>query len=641
MLVGAGALLTGCGGGGSSPTPVQLPGPTPTPTPTPTAFFDPEYGTRFVDSSKTTIWPQIYIDPFNGRDGADGTTKATALRTKAGLLAHPLMGPAGTPSQRATVRGVTIGIVGNATAKIREQFDFFNPNAANGYRLMEACSWVRVGFDPVQGDCTDIASPSGFSPRSGGFAVNWQHDLHEVGVCRFRVFIQGRPLRRVATESQVGPGTYWYAGLPELGVAKAIVFADFDGADPRTSGRSVEITARDVFISCRGGVIEGIFAERNGHNSGSLIIGRDITQTADPSSLRAVLVYEGTKHNAVFGHGDHLDLIAVNCRDSDFDPDGEIATLLTLAQRDLGNERASLTRCIAIADTSIWGASVPVGQNSSHAFLTHDTNAGGGLTSLSLVDCGSVNLAAGWDCGSARQTSIQGHYSPLLTSTNGAASHISGAANYPIDVKRSLLGGSNGLYRWVDNTNVKVTSSALLAYGVFSGGGLTTLGRNGTMVVEDTFLIANDNVAPPFIDIAAGSLTTNRNIEVGAFNVFVAGSATAVASDSNVHRPFTGGTFYCTVGSKSFTLPEWKASSGKDVNTVSIASAAEAGFTSGNYPTAFAPDLNLVAGGKAAITMQNPLTPSEVSTMQARPKSLAEAKAYLLNSSPSRRAVRE
>jgi len=174
-----------------------------------------------------------------------------------------------------------------------------------------------------------------------------------VGVCRFRVFIGGRPLRRVGSEGQVGPGTYWYGGLPEAGVRKTIVFADFDGADPRSSGRTVEITAREVFISCRGGLIEGIFAERNGHNSGSFIIGRDITQATDPSSLRASLAYEGTKHNAVFGPGEHIDLIAVNCRDDDFDPEGEIATLLTLAQRDLGNETATMVRCLALADTTL------------------------------------------------------------------------------------------------------------------------------------------------------------------------------------------------------------------------------------------------------------------------------------------------
>lgn len=647
VLAGAGAVLSGCGGGDTgavatpAPPPAPALGPSPAPTPAQTAFFDPVYGTRFTDNSMTTVWPQVYIDPFNGRDGADGTTRASAVRTKAGLLALPLLGPPGTPTQRATVRNLTIGIVGHPTAKIREQFDFFNPNPANGFRLMEACSWVRVGFDPVQGDCTDVASPSAFMPRSGGFAINWQHDLHEVGVCRFRVFINGRPLRRVGLESQVGPGTYWYAGLPEVGVAKTIVFADFDGADPRSSGRTVEITARDVFVSCRGGLIEGLFGERNGHNSGSFILGRDITQPTDPSSLRASLAYEGTKHNAVFGHGEHIDLIAVNCRDDDFDPAGEIATLLTLAQRDLGNERATMRRCLALADTTLWGEGVAVGQNTGHAFLTHDTNAGGGLASLTLEDCGSVNLAAGWDCAFSRQTSISGHYCPLLTSRAGAASHIAGSANYPIELRRSLLGGSNGLYRWIDNVNVRVTSSALLCFGTFSGGGITTLGRSGSITVEDTFLVADQNVAPPFIDVASGSLSTQRNVEIGALNVFVAGPAVSIASDSNLHKPFVGGVHYCNVNNSAFTLAAWKAASGKDANTRAVETASDAGFASGNFPSPFVPDLNLTPGGKAATTMQSPLTPAEVTAMRARPTTLAQARAYLLNTAPSRRAVRE
>lgn len=587
------------------------------------------------------MWPQIYVDPFNGRDGADGTTRATAVRTKAGMLALPLFGQPGTAGRHATVRNLTIGIVGHPSAKVREQFDFFNPYAANGYRILEACSWVRVGFDPVQGDCTDVVPPSRFMPHPRGYAIDWQHDLHEVAVCRFRIFVNGRPLRRVAAEAQVGPGTYWYAGLPETGAAKAIVFADFDGSDPRSSGRTVEITARDLFISCRGGLIEGIFAERNGHNNGSLHIARDFGQTADPSSLRASLAYEGTKHNALFGHGEHIDMIAVNCRDDDFDPDGEVPILLTLFQRELANEKATLTRCLALADTTLWGGGSPVGQNVGHAFLSHDSNSGGGLASLSLNDCSSVNLSAGWDCAWSRQSLISGHYSPLLMSRTDPSSHIGGAEPYPIEVARSFLGGSLGQYRWIDTTQARVSSSALLNAGTFSGGGVTTLGRRGSFTVEDTFLVAAENVTPPFIDLQSGTLATNRNVEVGAFNVFVVGSGTSVTSDFNLHKPFTGGTFYCTVNNQPFSLSEWKTTSGQDTNSQSLTTAAEIGFASGKFPTPSAPDLSLTPGSMAATVMRSPLLPSEVAAMQARPATLAQARAYLLNSAPSRRAVRD
>ena len=640
LLAGGGAALSGCGGGGEAAPPVQA-APAPAPTPAPVAVFDPVYGTRYADSAKTIVWPQIYIDPFNGRDGADGTTRATAVRTKAGMLALALFGTPGTASQHRTVRNLTIGIVGHPTAKIREQFDFFTPYPSNGFRILEACSWVRVGFDPVQGDCTDIAPPGRFTPRSGGYAIDWQHDFHEVAACRFRVFVNGRPLRRVATEAQVVAGTYWYAGLPEAGVAKTIVFADFDGADPRSSGRTLEITARDLFISCRGGLIEGIFAERNGHNNGSLHIARDFGQTADPSSLRASLAYEGTKHNALFGHGEHLDMIAVNCRDDDFDPDGEVPLLLTLFQRELANEQATLTRCLALADTTLWGAGSPVGQNTGHAFFCHDKNAGGGLASLTLRDCSSVNLAAGWDCAWSRQSSVSGHYSPLLTSRSDPSAHIAVADSYPVEMTRSFLGGSLGQHRWIDGTQVRIGSSALLNAGTFSGGGLTTLGRRGSITVEDTFMVVPEDVSPPFIELASGSLVTNRNVEVGAFNVFVVGGGTSVASDSNLHKPSSGLPFYCTVNGQAFSLSAWKTASGLDPNSQSLTTAADFGFASGQFPTPSSPDLNLKSGSKAATVMRNPLTPAEVTAMQARPVTLAQARAYLLNSAPSRRAVRE
>ena len=611
------------------------------PAPAPVAVFDPVYGTRYADSAKTIIWPQIFIDPVNGRDGADGTTRATAIKTKAGFLAHPLMGTPGTPAQHTTIRNLTIGFVGHPTAKIREQFDFFNPNAGNGYRILDACSWVRVGSDPVQGDCTDAAPSSSFIPHPRGFAIDWRHDFHEVAVCRFRVFVNGRPLRRVATEGLVGPGTYWYAGLPQAGVSKTIVFADFDGVDPRSSGRTVEITARDVFIACRGGLIEGLFGERSGHNSGSYIIARDQFQSADPSSLRASLAYEGTKHNALFGHGEHIDMIAVNCRDDDYDPDGEVAILLALFQKDLTNEKATLTRCLALADTTLWGAGVPVGQNTSHAFITHDSIIDGGLASLTLVDCSSINLAAGWNCASSRQSTVSGHYSPLLTSTTDTSAHFEGTAPYPLELARSFLGGSKTLYRWIDKTNVRVSSCALLGSGGFSGGGITTLGRKGSITVEDTFLISDNDVVPPFVDLPSGTLVNTRNVEVGSLNVFAVGAGTTITSDANLHKPFTNATSYCTVNNRAFTLAEWKTASGQDTNTQAIATATEAGFVSGKFPTPSAPDLALTAGGKAATLMRNPLTPNEITAMQARPTTLAQAKAYLLNSAPSRRAVRD
>ena len=275
--------------------------------------------------------------------------------------------------------------------------------------------------------------------------------------------------------------------------------------------------------------------------------------------------------------------------------------------------------------------------------MTHDTNAGGGLARLTLNDCGSVNLAAGWDCASTRQTTITGHYSPQLMSRSDTSSHIAGGGNFPIEVARSLLGGSNALFRWVDNASIRVTSSALLCSGSFSGAGLTTMGRGGSIAVEDSFMVAADNVAPPFIDLAIGTLGNNRNVAIGAANVFVLGSVSgiAISSDANIHKPFTGIAGYCNVAGRALTLPEWRVSSGADVSTQSVVTAAEAGFASGNFPTPLSPDLNLAPGGRAATVMRNPLTPAEVTGMQARPTTLAQAKAYLLNSAPSRRAVRD
>ena len=150
-----------------------------------------------------------------------------------------------------------------------------------------------------------------------------------------------------------------------------------------------------------------------------------------------------------------------------------------------------------------------------------------------------------------------------------------------------------------------------------------------------------DDVTPPFIDVPSGTLVTNRNVEVGAFNAFVVGTGTTVTSDANLHKPFTGGTFYCTVGNQTFSLDQWKTASGQDTNSRSLATAAEFGFASGRFPSPSAPDLNLTPGSPAATGMRNPLLPSEVAAMQARPATLAQARAYLLNSAPSRRAVRE
>lgn len=659
------AIVSACGGGsvgsgqpvllpGPTPTPAPTPVPTPTPTPTPAASFD-SYGTRFASgvtdsAGRAKIWPHIYIDPFNGVDGRGGSTLATALRTCAGLIAHPLLGAAGTRGNPTFISGLTIGIVGHPTAFIRDQFDFYLENATNGFRQLHRCSFVRVGTAPVRFEGTDPASAGDWSAHpsiAGAYRIGWVPQTNGDTVSRLRVFAPdpvnrrlGRPLKRVEREAELSAGTYWYDGTPAFGVAKIVAIKLFDGSDPRTNGQTIEITRRDVGIAMRSGVIQGIWGYRHGHNNGSLYafdgLRADGTRGA-PTQFRGCLVYEGTKHNMVVGAGEHIDLIAVNSIDNEYLDPFTFPAYMTAFESDIGGKTVTMTRCTAIADTTLWqDENVAVGQYQATAFVTHDGNPNGGPAQLTCTDCSSIRLGAAWSLGHSRSVDVTAYYCPGTTAVSKFdGNQMSADGGFPVRISRSFFGP--GSLQWFNGGNVTVASSIFFSNKTFSGGGIANIDAAvSNQTVSDSIFIAEATQNALFLySNGTGSINVQRNIFVGAVAwgistyTAVPTSEPSAVSDANIFKSSGGPEFYSAYKGVFRTLPEWKAASGQDGRTTKVSDATEAGFVSGAFPRSDNTDVRLTTSGPGS-RLVNPIQQSEIDAMRARPSTLAKAEAAIL-----------
>ncbi len=508
--------VAGCGGGTDT-----TPAPTPTPTPTNVGFFDPRFGTRYTNSSLTTIYPQIYIDPFNGNDNANGLTVATALKTSAGLNRHPLMlTPGASIASPRLVTDLTIGIIGHATERVRDSFDYFLQSAANGYRQMHRCSFVRVGSLPVHFDCTDIIAPSAFTPHSSiasAYVIQKAHTMQTDGTYRFRGFVNGKSLKRVRDIGDLRAGRYWYAGDPVEGAPKEIVFIDFDASDPRTSGRVVEFTTRPNAISMRSGYIQGIWAERNGDNNGSLFaFGGHLAGTSGPVGAPTLavdcLLYEGSKHHAVLGAPGYLGCSAVNSMDDEYDPQGG-AAYFTIFEGDVNGKQGRLEKCHMIVDTSMFPGH-SVGQTSTwiSPFLAHDGNADGiDLARLDVIDCSVIGTRGAVSGGGSDLMVVRGLYYPGLSEQTNGAALVALSGDGRLEIERSVLANAD---RYASAKNIKLRSCLIMSGTGNVGGQVSTVNQAGTIDIENCIIVASPQQAANFVDLnnGSGSFTFRRNL---------------------------------------------------------------------------------------------------------------------------------
>lgn len=608
-------------------------------------YFLDEYGARYAWGIRNglgapVIAPHVYIDPVNGVDGRAGTSVSTSVKTLAGLLAlTAIMGATGTVGVPTLVRNVTLGVIGHATQLLDLQLDFYVPSAVNGYRYMEACAVVAVGPNPAQFDCAAVVATGTIIvhaslPTTYEVAA-WAHDMSGGAVSRFRVWdgvtAGDKPLARVSLEANVIAGTYWQSGDPDAGVARRIVFRLADSSDPRSNGRTTKITKRDRAVSLRGGLVQGVWVYRNGHNSGGIEVGRNTVASGDPSCLRSCLAVDGTKHNVVFGHGAHLDVIAVNCRDNDFDPGGETPSLFSLAQVSLLGESATLTRVWAIADTTIHGAGVAVGQNAAGAFLTHDNFANQALATLTALDCGTIGVAAGWDVWARDAIVIDGFYCPQIANPVNSAM-IAVRSGDKATISGSYLGGKAGAgaYRWISGTRLTVRGNLFIQDGFISGGGLYSNGLAGVFGVENN-VFSWQSGAAPFIEMAAGStLALNRNVILrGAGPVSLSGAGNTITGDRNTFVGDGGGNIYTVVNGVSRDFAASVAALAIDANGSVETTQAGVGLLSGAWPTLASADIRPVAGGKMNTRQTAPLANDKIVAMLLRPTTLAQAQDYL------------
>jgi hypothetical protein len=155
-------------------------------------------------------------------------------------------------------------------------------------------------------DCSDPVT-GGWEPTDGWghplYTVLWDHEVNS-SIGLLSVWVDGQRLayRDNLLDVWSEPGTF--LAEPTTNNPAKVHLHPPGSTDPRTDGKLYEITRRDY--GCRiptattGCVVEDLHTRRNGHNDGSLVIGRDCV-------ARRCLAEDGTKHNALMRAGSTME----------------------------------------------------------------------------------------------------------------------------------------------------------------------------------------------------------------------------------------------------------------------------------------------------------------------------------------------
>lgn len=575
--------------------------------------------------------PQIYIDPVAGNDANDGLTRATALKTFAAVWGHAVVGAAGTSGIPRKVPPITIGIVAPTTGVIRDQLDGTYASPANGWRTLDRATIVEVTGNVAEISCADVARPADFSPHpsvAGAYRIMWTHQFtrtteHQ----RYQILVGGERLTRVA-ESDLRPGSFAYAGNAWTSPTATISIFPFDGYDPRSGSKDVEITRRSNVFAAYGGSVEGVLAHMNADNNGSIVL------FGGMSDVRATGAVWGTKHNLGVGAGQVLDSFAANCMEGDFRPDEAfIGNPIVCFDGNLAGKTFRAERCASFTDPG--GQRNLVGRNAT-AFLTHD-GSGTGLAAIEMIDWTQARIGCTYLTIPGRAT-VSGAYA--FDSGNDQL-FATGAAD--VTVSRSWLGTG---VRWIDGTNIKVRSSLLIAPDAsFAGGGVSTLYQNGSIDIQNCIMAAPvAQLSPPAGLLSGGSLTLRNNVisgfGVGFVNAPWSATPAFPVTIHNDYNAITQRSIWSEVRGTAYTLAQFKAAyPGQDVNSTVSASASALGFQSGTEPTQANPDVRITPGSPAATVLVDPITQAEIDRMRARPLTIAAWRTYL-KTAPSRRTVK-
>lgn len=581
--------LTGCSGGAGSggAPPVSEPGPTPTPVPTPAPSPTPS------NPVIATLTADFFVD-FDSPPGGDGRTRATAVQSFAALLALPGFGA-----------GATVAVKGGTAARRDGLLTYHNQLTFIAYDGM------------VVLDGTDIAPAAAFAPHpslANCYVADWSADYQATNSwCR--IWYRGVPLKRRRTEAEVAatPNTYTVGdhGTIVPGEPVRIVAHFPGGVNPASDGGLIEITRRECALlvgdDC---LLHGFHGRRFASHNGAFRMGRN-------ARASRLLSEEGTTHNWVFGDGVFDDIAAVNCASDEYAAGCIMGT--NFVDGPAAGKAVTLNRPLFIIDRSVYGNVVDTGAASANGYYCHGT---GGLFASVTVNDGVISGARGGFIVPALEARVNG---ALIEGMNDSNSVGISEAGHTVVRKGLFL----NVARLIDGPSIDVEGAALVTNFRSSGAYFWHIGGTGVQRIRlvDSYMIGTGGFVVA-TDAPALAAEIRGNIVDGADWVYDIAGTSGGAINNNVYSGGAEGALSFELAGSAVEFPAWQGA-GFDANSVS----GDPRWLSGR-PTPARVDLRLGSNSPALGRVGTPVDQNAIAAYLARPRTLAQAKEYLLYRAP-------
>jgi hypothetical protein len=525
-----------------------------------------------VDDVREGIF-DIYVSSLTGDDNNNGKSSSTAFATLAKAQQASL----------AIGNGVTIRLADGSFW--RESLD------------LSALSGVMIssGIATIDGaDVVDSLSPHPI--LANVWMTNWRINSFETIPELFQIVCsQGTDtesatlLRDVTTaslgnnESQVAttPGSYFFDKASEI-----LYIHPRGSLDPTTSGQTFIATKR-LYVLRTGahGTVEGVITRNNGHNDGSLILGKE------SGIVRRTIARSGHKHNAlVAAAGSPVveDTIVLEAREADAAGGG---AMIVFYARDPNACDIIIRRLMAIGSL-----------DSTHLVNTTATYAhGGGYADLVRsinVEGLAVDRIGYTFSGATRRMTITGghldHFGVLPNIGTGTA-----PAEYLVDLRYLTGRHTIPLSNKTSGNTYQLRDSAF--YWDADGSFMQMIGTGSTALIMDhVSLLSNSGSKLSLGTATMSSITQTYCVLTGAnqAQTYLAVKPTGIPyiGDHNVFwrgwRNTSSAFIGLYHGSGVTTLSDWQARTGQDANSVTLATVDQ------------------VAGGASAFWLGWSLAPS-------------------------------
>lgn len=493
-----------------------------------------EPGSRIVFVRDRSPNPTIYVDSVSGDDDNRGLSVSTPLATIAAVQAKLDEGHAASlAGDSVWQEQLDIAAISNVSAN--------GPEAGHGAELP-----IIDASDPIIGTWE---KESGYTnvwkiSHSHSFTAN-QH--------QFPVVEDGVQMRRASSIAAVDTlaGRY-HCPQDESASANPVMLYIYSEDDPNSNGKEYRVPSRSfaikgAFLGRTGQVVEGIHARWQGHNNGSIELGKE-------SVIRRCVMQGGHKHNALQESGLFEDSICIRASRSD-------GIMHVFYAEDAAGLSGLYRRSGFLIDG---GTRVAAAYNHDSEAPAHDSHG--------FEQCWYHQAIRAWSS-RATEMSVDGDYLFECTEANGSLAYETNAFHRVMlrncGARAFNLNQAGQHYirnciSWRQTGEHDANEPFIRIFGV--------TGSNPT--IENNTFITRNSTNWFFHDIttAANAYTIRNNVVLrtgGSDLMRLSANAASIDIDNNVY--FVGdhsGTRF-RIGSTAYTVAEWKAL-GHDTNSLFV-----------------------------------------------------------------------